>query len=129
MSGFIRLLTDVHLVLRFTMHRVGLDYAISHLQKLWLALLFIRINSRMESLSTWQQHLLLAEELFRVPRSLEGDVVECGCYAGASTANPSLACHLVKRRLFVCDSFKGLLENAVVAGVPARPPRQQVVAV
>ena len=36
--------------------------------------------------------------------------MECGCYAGASTVNLSLACHLVKRRLFVCDSFKGLPE-------------------
>lgn len=110
MSRFIRLLTGMYLFLRFAMNRAGIDYTITRLQKLWLALLFIRNNSRIESLSTWQQHLLLAEELFRVPSSLEGDVVECGCYAGASTANLSLACHLVGRRLFVCDSFKGLPE-------------------
>jgi O-methyltransferase len=35
-------------------------------------------------------------------------VVECGTYAGGSTANLSLVCALVGRELEVFDSFEGL---------------------
>lgn len=43
-----------------------------------------------------------------MPKTLKGEVVECGCYNGASTVNLSLACTLTNRRLIVCDSFEGL---------------------
>lgn len=55
-----------------------------------------------------RQHLLLAEEILAVPSSIKGDVVECGCANGAASAALSLACAASNRRLFVCDSFKGL---------------------
>ncbi|MDH3582998.1 MAG: TylF/MycF family methyltransferase, partial [Phycisphaerae bacterium] len=47
-----------------------------------------------------------------IPRSMEGDVVECGCFKGSSTSSLSLACALTGRRLLVCDSFEGLPEVA-----------------
>ena len=46
-------------------------------------------------------------EILSIPKDLPGDVVECGCYNGASTATLSLACYLTNRRLMVCDSFEG----------------------
>ena len=61
-----------------------------------------------ETLSGWQQHLLLVEEILSIPKELQGVVVECGCYDGSSTANLSLACALTNRHLIVCDSFEGL---------------------
>lgn len=106
--GVVRQIINVYLVLKFVMNQAGAEYGISAFRRLSLAIRFIRNNRKIKSLSSWQQHLLLAEELLRVPRSLEGDVVECGCYSGASTANLSLACQLVNRKLFVCDSFEGL---------------------
>ena len=60
------------------------------------------------SLTSPGQHLVLVNEILGLPRSLRGDVVECGCYCGASTANLSLACALTGRKLIVCDSFEGL---------------------
>jgi O-methyltransferase len=49
-------------------------------------------------------------EILGIPRDIEGDVVECGCLHGASTANLSLACAITGRKLYVCDSFEGLPE-------------------
>lgn len=40
--------------------------------------------------------------------SLQGDVVECGCFKGGSTARLSLACARARRKLVVYDSFEGL---------------------
>ena len=53
-------------------------------------------------------HVVLARELFGIPAAAQGDVVECGAYKGASSASLSLACALVRRKLWVCDSFAGL---------------------
>jgi O-methyltransferase len=48
-----------------------------------------------------------------IPKSVEGCVVECGCYKGKSTANLSLVCALCKRTLEVFDSFEGLPEPSI----------------
>lgn len=101
-------LSDFYLLFKFISNKAGKEYGISHLQKLKLARRIIRNNKRIYSLTTWQQSLLLVEEIINVPKSLKGDIVECGCYNGASTINLSLACALTNRRLIVCDSFEGL---------------------
>jgi hypothetical protein len=92
----------------FIANKAGKEYGISHLKKLKIATRIIRNHNKSNALTTWQQHLLLVEEILRVPKSLKGDIVECGCYDGASTVNLSLACALTNRRLIVCDSFEGL---------------------
>ena len=53
-------------------------------------------------------HVVLAREILSVPPDVQGDVVECGVWKGASSASLSCVCDLVKRRLWVCDSFEGL---------------------
>src|SRR5678809_112374 len=53
-------------------------------------------------------HVVLVRELFGISPQAQGDVVECGAYKGASSASLSLACELVRRKLWVCDSFAGL---------------------
>src|SRR6266567_2092263 len=40
--------------------------------------------------------------------TIEGDLVECGCYLGGSSAKLSLVAAALGRRLWVCDSFQGL---------------------
>jgi O-methyltransferase len=37
-----------------------------------------------------------------------GEIVECGTFKGASTAKLSLVAKMTGRKLFACDSFKGL---------------------
>jgi len=105
---FFSWLSNTYFFLKFAANNSGREYGISHLKKLWLARIIIRNTRKTKSLTSWQQNILLVEEIFRVPRSLKGEVVECGCYEGACTVNLSLACALTDRNLIVCDSFEGL---------------------
>jgi len=52
----------------------------------------------------------MISSLLRLSSSVEGAVVECGCYMGGATANLSLAAKMVGRKLYVLDSFQGLPE-------------------
>jgi O-methyltransferase len=104
------LFSNSSLILKFITGKSGKDYGIGSLQKLRLARKIISNTRKTKSLTSWQQNLIFADEILSVPKSLKGDVVECGCYEGASTVNLSLACALTSRKLFVCDSFEGLPE-------------------
>lgn len=99
---------NLFIIYNFIATKVGREYGITRLQKLKLARRIVKNHRKIKSLTTWKQLFLLVEEIFRIPKLLKGDVVECGCYNGASTVNLSLACALTNRRLFVCDSFEGL---------------------
>jgi O-methyltransferase len=88
----------------------GSDYGVGLVRRLRMALR-VRWNARMiEGYSNWRQHLIMVGDILRLPKEMEGDVVECGCFNGAATVNLSLACAATRRRLFVCDSFEGLSE-------------------
>ena len=100
--------SDLIFVIRFILSESGAQYTVGILRKIWLIKRVIENNRRIRSLSTWKQHLILIEEMLNIPKDLNGDVIECGCYYGASTASLSLVCHLTGRMLFVCDSFEGL---------------------
>ena len=52
--------------------------------------------------------LRIIEEIVEIPSSIEGPIVECGCFLGGSTSKLSSAAAVAKRRLIVCDSFEGL---------------------
>ncbi|MBA7530003.1 hypothetical protein ES705_22205 [subsurface metagenome] len=108
MKKFIKALRSAKYACRFIMNNVGKEYGITSLHKLKLILKIVKNYTRIKSLSDPLQLLIIIEEIFKIPKTLEGDVVECGCYDGASTASLSLACYLTKRKLLVCDSFEGL---------------------
>lgn len=91
----------------------GKSYKISYLRKIRLIAKIYFNTKRIKSLSTWRQHLVLAQEMLNIHKSIKGDVIECGCYMGASTANLSLVCSLVNRKPIVCDSFAGLPEPSI----------------
>jgi len=71
---------------------------------------FERIDYEMDIVITPTDALFLAEALLCV--DCEGEMVECGCYAGGSTAKLSILAGVVGRKLFVFDSFEGLPEAA-----------------
>jgi predicted O-methyltransferase YrrM len=50
--------------------------------------------------------LFLAEMLLNL--QADGAIIECGCYAGGSSAKLSLVAKLLNRKLFIFDSFEGL---------------------
>jgi O-methyltransferase len=92
----------------FHNRRIHPAYAMTWRRKLALAVRMYRNTQRVFTGTSYKAHLAMAVKLFEIPPDVEGDVVECGCYLGGSTANLSLACEIVGRRLVVYDSFEGL---------------------
>ena len=108
---FVRVWATLPIVVRFLYdRRTGGQYGVGVWQKLKLLVRFWRNRRRVETLSSIMEHMELAAAVLRVPASVQGDVVECGCYVGGSAVNLSLVCALVGRRLVICDSFEGLPE-------------------
>ncbi len=94
----------------FVLCRAGWQYGVRRRDKWQLLRRAFRNQKHFKSLTTPVQQVWLCHELFKVSVKARGDVVECGCYDGASTAILSTACKLVGRKLYVCDSFEGLPE-------------------
>lgn len=94
----------------FIISRAGWQYGVRRRNKWTLFRHAIKNQKQFKSLTTPVQQLWLCHELFKVSNLTRGDVAECGCYDGASTAILSRACALVGRKLYVCDSFEGLPE-------------------
>lgn len=109
-KGFLILLSMPVVLGGYFSKETGRDYGIGFLTKLVLVLKMTRNNLRIISASGFLEHLLMAEAIFRIPKDIEGSVVECGSYKGGSTANLSLVCALCRRKLDVFDSFEGLPE-------------------
>ena len=89
-------------------HRVHPGYELSWPARMKLALRMYRNTQRVFTGTSYKAHLAMAAKLLEMPPGSEGDVVECGCFRGGSTANLSLVCRIVGRRLIVFDSFEGL---------------------
>ncbi len=70
-----------------------------------------RVRANVECPHNESHVLSFIVELFRLPRDLEGVVVEAGCYKGGSTAKLSLVASMLGRELVVFDSFEGLPPN------------------
>ena len=96
---------------RFYNHDVGRLYGVDRKAKAELVERFRTITQQIPSGTSWLYHVVLAREMLNIPPSVHGDVIECGCWKGASTASLSLVCGLVGRKLVVCDSFEGLPED------------------
>lgn len=83
-------------------------YRMTWRRKVWLGTRMLRNTRRVLTGTSYKAHLAMAVKLLEIPPEIEGDVVECGCFRGGSTANLSLVCDIVDRRLVVYDSFAGL---------------------
>jgi O-methyltransferase len=73
---------------------------------------FEKIHAAVPTASSPTEGLILAEGLLSV--EAPGDIVECGCFAGGSSAKLSIIAKLRGKRLIVCDSFEGLPEGGEV---------------
>jgi len=67
---------------------------------------FELIDRNVPIVTTPTDGLFLAEMLLNV--DAPGTIVECGCYAGGSSAKLSILAHLLGRQLVIFDSFEGL---------------------
>lgn len=94
--------------------QTGGDYGVGLFAKIRLALKMARNYRRITTGSRVIEHLIMATQILRAPRTVEGCVVECGSFKGGSAANLSLVCALCGRQLEVFDSFAGLPEPSAV---------------
>lgn len=86
----------------------GSEYDIGFTTKFLVAAKMLRNNRSIPTGSTFLEHLVMATKILNTPRSVDGAIVECGCYKGGSTANLSLVASLCDRDLVVFDSFDGM---------------------
>src|SRR6476646_4173817 len=91
----------------FYLPSVGKEYDISRNVKAELVHRVQNINKKIPSATSWVNHIVLTQAILNIPKAIEGVVVECGSYKGASAASLSLACRLTGRKLLICDSFAG----------------------
>jgi len=126
MRLFIKAVQFLRYSIYFIFNGSGREYCIGVFRKIHMVAAVVLNFTRVKSLTDPLQQLLLVDEIFRIPRRIKGDVVECGCYNGASTIILSKACALTRRKLFVCDSFEGLPapgegeQYDIYAGNPAK---------
>ncbi len=84
----------------------GLKHEFDKSARTQLVSRFERIDREVQIGTTPTDGLFLAEMLLNV--DAEGAVVECGCYAGESSAKLSILARLLEKELIVFDSFEGL---------------------
>jgi O-methyltransferase len=94
--------------------QTGREYGIGFFTKVKLALKMRRNYGRITTGSRVIEHLLMATQIMRVPKAVEGCVVECGSFKGGSATNLSLVCALCDRQMEIFDSFAGLPEPTAV---------------
>ena len=90
----------------------GKDYKQTFLSKLILLLKFYRNTRSIPSGTNFLEHIIMAAKIMNIPKNKQGNIIECGAYKGASTANISLIAKITNRTLEVFDSFQGLPEPA-----------------
>lgn len=88
--------------------KTGQEYKVGFWDKFFLVFKIIRNNYLIKSGSGFLEHFAMISKILKIPKKTAGCIIECGSYKGGSTANLSLVCGLVKRKLVVFDSFKGL---------------------
>lgn len=69
---------------------------------------FETIEANIELGSTPSEGLIMAEALLSL--DVPGDVIECGCFNGGSSAKLSIIAKMVGKKLMIFDSFEGLPE-------------------
>ena len=107
-SLYERLSLPLTVLILFLNPRFDAKYAMTWRKKAALGLRIYRNWRRIPTGISYKGHLAIAAKLLELPSTLEGAVVECGCWLGGTTTNLSIICDIVGRDLIVYDSFEGL---------------------
>lgn len=91
----------------------GSDYGVTRAERLQFVADFAKVVQGVQSATGMLSHVVLAREILSIPRSVPGDVIECGVFKGASSCSLSLVCRRVGRKMLVCDSFEGLPDEGL----------------
>jgi O-methyltransferase len=87
------------------------DLPITRAARLALLRDFYRIGYRVWCAHTQAEMIAVATAILKVPRSVDGVIVEAGCYKGGSTTKFSKVAKLTGRKIEAYDSFEGLPDN------------------
>jgi hypothetical protein len=98
----------VVVVMLFHGNRIDPAYGMTWSRMFRLARRMRRTTTGVFTATSYKAHLAMAIKLMEIPPTVQGVVVECGCFLGGSTANLSLVCEIVGRELYVYDSFEGM---------------------
>lgn len=99
---------DLTSVAQFVIRR---DLPIPFIARLRFVLQIYLISFRIDCAHTQEEILAVATALLKMPREVEGVIIEAGCFKGGSTAKFSLLARLANRQLIAFDSFEGLPDN------------------
>lgn len=102
---------EKHFLEEFYKTEVGQEYSLSKQDKDELIKNFKFISSKVQIATSWLYYVILATAIFRIPKKIKGDVIECGAWKGGGSAILSLICEKVSRKLIVADSFEGIPED------------------
>ena len=75
-------------------------------QRIWILRKFKVIHKNVTCVHSEAELLHIADEILTIP--LKGDIIECGVYKGGGTCKLSIIAKLTGKKLYACDSFKGL---------------------
>jgi O-methyltransferase len=88
---------------------IGANFGLSKKDKKDIIKQINYILGNVKSATNLNVHLTLLEYLFKSARSNDKScIVEAGCYHGASSCILSLGAEIVKKKLIIYDSFRGL---------------------
>lgn len=108
MKAYFVLTVPVGILFILSSTRIHPAYGLSPFGKLALGLKMFRNSVRVRTGTSFKAHLAMALKLLETSPDVPGCVVECGAWKGGSSANLSLVCRIVSRRLRIYDSFEGL---------------------
>jgi hypothetical protein len=108
MKAHFVLTVPVSIFFILTSTRIHPSYRLSLVGKFRLGLRMFWNTRRIRTGTSYKAHLAMALKILETPPDVPGCVVECGAWKGGSSANLSLVCRIVGRKLRVYDSFEGL---------------------
>jgi hypothetical protein len=88
--------------------RIDPAYRMSWRRRARLVWRMYRNTTAIETGTSLRAHVAMAAAVLEVPASVQGVLVECGCWRGGTSANLSLVAAATGRTLIVYDSFEGL---------------------
>lgn len=88
--------------------RIHPSYGLTWRRRLGLARRMRRNTRKVQTGLSYRGHLAIAVKVLEQPPSVEGVIVEAGCWKGGTTVNLSLIARASGRKLVVYDSFEGL---------------------
>jgi len=85
---------------------------VSFFTKIYIVFKFLIISRNVKCSHTMHEILTISQSFLSIPNSTKGVLVEAGAFKGGSTAKLSIIAKIMKRKLMVFDSFKGLPSNS-----------------